>query len=129
MQESTLNTERQFIDDLTARLNEATNWKVGRELRMQEDIVDLVVEDSHSGKRIYIEFKGAGQYGQLPIASILSLNKQKSRLLPTDNLLLVTFSGIPELLANKLNELGIMTITKPKSIDDVVGKVQLAMAS
>jgi hypothetical protein len=127
MPESRLYFEKQFIDGLIARLSEAKNWKVGK--GDQEGAVDLVVEDSHSGKRIYIEFKEAGQYGQLPIASILSLNKQKSKLLPTDNLLLVTFSGIPDLLASKLNELGIITITKPNSIDDVVGKVQLAMAS
>ena len=123
----TFYSEKQFIDELTARLSEATSYKVGKE--NQENAVDLVVEDSHSGKRVFIEFREAGQYGQLPIASIISLNKQKSRLSPTDYLLLVTFSRIPDLLASKLHEQGILAIAKPNSIDDVVGKVQWAMAS
>jgi hypothetical protein len=127
MPEPIIYTERRFIDDLTARLSEAKNWKVGKEY--QEDDADLVIEDTYSGKRVFIEFRDAGQYGQLPIASIISLSKQKSLLSPTDDLLLVTFSRIPDLLASKLHEKGILAIAKPNSIDDVVGKVQLAMAS
>jgi hypothetical protein len=127
MPEPTLYSEKQFIDELTARLSEATSYKVGKE--NQDNAVSLVVEDSHSGKRVFIEFREAGQYGQLQIASIISLNKQKSRLSPTDDLLLVTYSRIPDLLASKLHEKGILAIAKPNSIDDVVGKVQWAMAS
>src|SRR4051812_43074261 len=127
MPEPTIHTERRFIDDLIARLSEAKNWKVGKEY--EEDAADLVIEDTHSGKRVFIEFRDAGQYGQLQIASIISLSKQKSLLSPTDDLLLVTFSRIPDLLASKLHEKGILAIAKPNSIDDVVGKVQLAMAS
>jgi hypothetical protein len=127
MPEPTFYSEKQFIDKLIARLSEATSYKVGKE--NQEDAGDLVVEDSNSGKRVFIEFRDAGQYGQLQIASIISLNKQKSRLSPTDYLLLVTYSRIPDLLASKLHEKGILSIAKPNSIDDVVGKVQLAMAS
>src|SRR5437879_8343331 len=117
MPEAILYNEKQFIDALTARLSETNNWNVEKE-HQEYDGVDLVVENPHSGKRIYIEFQDAGQYGQLQIASIISLNKQKSRLSPNDDLLLVTFSIIPDLLASKLKEKGIMAIAKPNSIDD-----------
>jgi hypothetical protein len=127
MPQVTTYKEKQFIDELAARLGEAKDWKVAKE--SQEGAVDLVVQGPLSGKKLFIELQEGGLYGQLPIASILSLNKQKSRLSPSDDLLLVTFSSMPDLLAGKLDELGIMSIIKPSSIEDVLGKIQLAMAS
>jgi hypothetical protein len=118
--------EKQFIDQLSEQLVQGGDWKVEKEAGAGS--ADLVVQDSHSGKRVFIEFQEGGQYGELPISSILSLNKQKSRLSPTDLLLLITFSAIPALLASKLKELGILAITKP-SVEDVVGKVQYAMSA
>lgn len=126
MPETTLFREREFIDQLSERLSQGRDWKVEKEAN--DGAADLVVQDPRSGKRIFIEFQEGGEYGELPISSILSLNKQKNRLLPSDLLFLVTFSGIPALLATKLKELGIMAITKP-SIEEVVGQVQYAMSA
>lgn len=126
MPQATLYREKEFINQLSERLSQAQDWKV--ETETDDGSIDLIVRDPHSGKRIFIEFQEGGQYGELPISSILSLNKQKSRLLPSDLLLLVTFSGISTLLANKLKELGILAITKP-SVEEVVGQVQYAMSA
>jgi hypothetical protein len=126
MTEAILYRGKEFIDQLAERLSQGQNWKVEKEAG--DGDADLVVQDTHSGKRIFIEFQEGGQYGELPIASVVSLNKQKSRLLPSDSLFLVTFSGIPALLANKLKELGIVAIAKP-SVDEVVGKLQFAMSA
>jgi hypothetical protein len=126
MPETTLFREREFIDQLSERLSQGRDWKVEKEAN--DGAADLVVQDPRSGKRVFIEFQEGGEYGELPISSILSLNKQKNRLLPSDLLFLVTFSGIPALLASKLKELGIMAITKP-SIEEVVGQVQYAMSA
>lgn len=126
MPQATLYREKEFINQLSERLSQAQDWKV--ETETDDGSIDLIVRDPHSGRRIFIEFQEGGQYGELPISSILSLNKQKSRLLPSDLLLLVTFSGISTLLANKLKELGILAITKP-SVEEVVGQVQYAMSA
>jgi hypothetical protein len=88
---------------------------------------DLIIEDTQSGKRVFVEFQEGGQYGELPISSILSLSKQKNRLSGKDILFLVTFSVIPSLLENKLKELGIIAVAKP-SVDELVGKLQYAMS-
>ncbi|HXB05468.1 MAG TPA: hypothetical protein VNW04_00085 [Puia sp.] len=126
MPETTLYKEKQFIDQLSEQLSQGQDWKV--ETETDGGSTDLIVRDPHSGKRIFIEFQEGGQYGELPISSILSLNKQKSRLLPSDLLLLVTFSGIPALLASKLKELGILAFTRP-SVEEVVGQVRYAMSA
>jgi len=126
MPEDTLYRGKQFIHQLSQRLSQGQDWKV--ETEPDDDSLDLVVRDPHSGKRVFIEFQEGGQYGELPISSILSLSKQKRRLLPSDLLLLVTFSGIPALLASKLKELGILAFTKP-SVDEVVGQVRYAMSA
>jgi hypothetical protein len=89
---------------------------------------DLIVADAQTGKRVFIEFKEGGQYGELPISSILDLNRQKNRLSGNDSLFLVTFSIIPSVLESKLKELGIMAVANP-SVDELVGKVQYAMSA
>jgi hypothetical protein len=124
MPEASQHRDKEFINQLSDRLSQGQDWKVEKEAA--DGSADLVVQDPRSGKRIFIEFQEGGEYGELPISSILSLNKHRNRLLPSDLLFLVTFSGIPALLASKLKELGIMAITKP-SIEEVVGHVQYAM--
>jgi hypothetical protein len=125
MAKATINKEKKFIEDLSTRLSEVKDWNIAKN---RDGSADLIVQDPHSGKKLFIEFQDGGQYGQLQIASIVSLGKQKSRIAPNDDLLLVSFSRIPDLLASKLNEHGIMAIAKPSSIDDVLGKIQMAMA-
>jgi hypothetical protein len=118
--------QKKFINQLTEQLSQGRDWKVDKE--DGDSSVDLVVLDPNSGKRIFIEFQEAGEYGSLPISSVLSLYKQKKRLSAMDSLFLITFSGIPTLLASKLKELGIMAFAKP-SVEEVVGKVQYAMSA
>lgn len=119
-------SEKTFIDALSHRLSEEGDWKVEKEV--DDGSTDLVIVDPQSGKRVFIEFQEGGQYGELPISSILSLSKQKNRLSGKDILFLVTFSVIPSILENKLKELGIMAVAKP-SVDELVGKLQYAMSA
>ena len=119
-------TEKEFINELAERLSLEPEWKVEKE--GGDASTDLIIADPHSGKRVFIEFQEGGQYGELPISSILSLNKQKNRLSVKDSLFLVTFSIIPSILENKLKELGILAVASP-SVDELVGKVQYAMSA
>ena len=124
MADATQFIERDFINQLSQRLTQSSDWKIDADSRSG----DMVVQDPRSGKRIFIEFQEGGQYGELPISSVVSLNKQKNRLSGKDTLFLITFSAISSLLAGKLKELGIMAIARP-SVDEVVGKLQFAMSA
>jgi hypothetical protein len=119
-------SEKIFIDELSHRLSQEGDWKVEKEV--DDGSTDLIILDPQSGKRVFVEFQEGGQYGELPISSILSLSKQKNRLSGKDILFLVTFSVIPSLLENKLKELGIMAVAKP-SVEELVGKLQYAMSA
>ena len=123
---SNQHSENDFINQLTEQLSRQDNWKVEKE--PNGGSADLLIEDTNSGKRIFIEFKERGQYGELPISSILSLDKQKSQLSVNDTLFPVTFSGISALLKAKLKDLGIRAFAKP-SVEDMVGNVQYAMSA
>jgi hypothetical protein len=112
-----------FIDQLSQRLSEGQGWKVQKEA--DDDLSDLIVE-TQDGKRMFIEFKQAGTYGELPLSTVLSLNKQKKRLSGKDALCLVSFSKIPTILKETLAEMGILAIEKP-SVEDAAGKIEQAM--
>ncbi len=118
--------ENDFISQLAEQLRRDNGWKVEKE--PFGGAADLVVEDTNSGKRIYIEFKTAGEYGELPISSARALDVQKKRLSKNDALFLVTFSGISQTLGNKLKDLGIKVFANP-TVEDVVGNVQYAMSA
>jgi hypothetical protein len=126
MPETVQYTEKTFINELTQRLSQVGDWKVEKEA--DDGSTDLIVQDPQSGKRVFLEFQEGGDYGELPISSILSLSKQKNRLSGNDILFLVTFSVIPSLLESKLKELGIMAVARP-SVDEMVGKLQYAMSA
>lgn len=121
---TTIFQEQAFVEQLKQRLRLVLDWKVEEE--KENGQVDLIVEDPQSGKRMFIEFKQAGRYGQLPVSTVLSMNKQKNRLSAKDMLCLVSFSDIPMMLDDKLKELGIMTIEKP-SVEDAAGKIEQVM--
>ncbi|HUB62766.1 MAG TPA: hypothetical protein VL978_18760 [Puia sp.] len=123
---STQNTEALFVDQLTSKLTENKSLEVEQESRGNGP--DIVVKDSHSGKRIFIEFKDAGPYGELPISSILSINDQVKRIATTDTFILITFSSISNFLSKKLKELNVTAFSKP-SVDDVLNKVQVALSA
>ena len=112
-----------FIDQLSQLLSRAQGWKVEKEA--ENDSSDLIVE-TQDGKRMFIEFKEAGSYGELPLSTVLSLNKQKKRLSRKDLLCLVSFSKIPTILKETLSEMGILAIEKP-SLEDAAGKIEQAM--
>jgi hypothetical protein len=124
MANTTQYTERDFINQLSQRLTTSSDWKVDAD----SGSGDMVIQDPRSGKRVFIEFQEGGQYGELPMSSVVSLNKQKNRLSGKDTLFLITFSAISSLLEGKLKELGIMAIARP-SVDEVVGKLQFAMSA
>lgn len=93
-----------------------------------ENGADLVVRDPHSGKIVAIELKDAGEYGELPISTILPISRLVKQTGNLEKFLLITFSQVPILLSKKLKELNVDTLTKP-TVDQVVEQVQLALAS
>jgi hypothetical protein len=115
--------ENIFIDELKDRLSKELGWKVEKET--ENSLVDLVIE-TQTGKRMFIEFKQAGRYGELPLSTVLSLSRQKNRLSGNDILCLVSFSSIPSILEDKLTELGILAIEKP-SVEDAAGRIEQVM--
>jgi hypothetical protein len=114
--------ENEFLAQLEQYLRSRFEIQQGK-----EQGYDMVVFDPSSGKRVLIEVKDAGEYGELPISSILSLLKQKNNLSGQDQIFLITPSGIPGLLHQKLEDIGIKAFVKP-SVEDVAGQVQYAMA-
>lgn len=120
------NTEASFVNQLTSRLTEDKHLEVEQEPSGIN--ADIVVKDLNSGKRIFIEFKDAGQYGELPISSILSINDQIKGISDTDTFILVTFSSISNFLYNKLKQLNVIAFSKP-TVEDVVSKVQLSLSA
>jgi hypothetical protein len=90
--------------------------------------VDLLVHDQVSGKTVAIEIKDAGGYGELPISTILSISKLIRQTNKFQKLLLVTFSRVPALLSNKLQQLNVDALTQP-TVNQVVERVQLALSA
>lgn len=117
--------ENTFLDQLTDQLNRLDNveWK-----KSSKDGYDISVEDKSTDKKIFIEFKGGGKYGELPISSIISLAGFVKNNPDYDKFFLLTFSKLSGLLQSKLDELDVQTITQPK-VDEVVNQVKLALAS
>jgi len=120
-----LNNNTQFAYILIEKLSEWPAWKVEKGTG---EGYDIVISDIHSGKRIYIEFKAGGGYGELPIGSIIPLSRQLNKIEKRDKLFLVTFSRISNFLAAKLEHLGVTFFSKP-SVDDVVNNVQVAFSA
>lgn len=86
---------------------------------------DLLVRNPNSGKTVAIELKDAGDYGELPISTIIPI----ARLAQNSNFekfLLITFSNVPLLLSKKLQALNVEALTQP-TVSQVIEKVQLAL--
>jgi hypothetical protein len=88
---------------------------------------DIVVRNRASGKTVGIELKNAGDYGELPISTILPISRMVKQNDTFEKLLLITFSQVPMLLSKKLQELNVETLTKP-TVEQVVGQVEQAFA-
>lgn len=118
--------EVEFVQNLTSRLTENKNLRVDKTPKDRR--ADIVVEDTHTGKKIYLEIKNAGQYGELPISSIISVNDQVKHIPSTDQFMLITLSSISSFLSRKLKEINVVAISNA-SVDEVVNKVQLALSA
>ena len=120
------NKESKFVSQLATQLTKNPGLEV--EMEPRNTGADIVVKNPSSGKRIFIEFKDAGEYGELPISIILSINDQVKRIGTSDAIILVTFSSISNFLNRKLKELNVTALSQP-SVDDVVNKVQFALSA
>ncbi len=114
-----------FVQQLTAKLNTLRNVQL--EKSTAEDGPDLKVVNHHSGKQLFIEFKNAKEYGELPISSILPIAKLAKQNGKTQKILLVSFSHLSDLLSSKLKELNVQALTQP-TVDQVVEQVRMALA-
>lgn len=88
---------------------------------------DLLVRNPTSGKTVAIELKDAGDYGELPISTILPIARLAQNSL-FEKFLLITFSNVPVLLSKKLKELNVEALSRP-TVSQVVEKVQLALSA
>lgn len=89
---------------------------------------DLLVRNEASGKTVVIEMKDAGEYGELPISTIIPISKLVRETDKIGKILLITFSDVPALLSQKLQELNVEALKKP-TVNEVVEKVQLALSA
>jgi hypothetical protein len=115
----------QFRDRLIEKLSKQPALKVEKN---KIEGYGIAISDIHSGKCIYIEFRWAGEYGELPMGTIVMLGRQLDNISKEDKLFLVTFSDISKLLASKFELFGIKAFSKP-SLDEVISNVQLAFSA
>lgn len=118
--------ESTFLGQLTTKLIEKESWDIQQD--RNNEYADIIVVDTNTGKRIFIEVKNAGEYGELPISSIIPISNQAKRITAGDKIFLITFSGIPNLLNVKLKELNVKAFMSP-SVDEVFNDVQLALSA
>jgi hypothetical protein len=118
--------EVDFLDLLTNELMDKGNYEFER--LYLDPGADLIVKDRASGKVIAIEFKNAGNYGELPISTILPISRMVKQADHLAKFFLITFSKVPVLLENKLKELNVKTLSLP-TISEVVNEVQQAFTS
>jgi hypothetical protein len=89
---------------------------------------DLVIRDLQTGKIVAIELKDAGDYGELPISTILPISRLVKQTGNLQKFFLITFSQVPILLSKKLKELNVDALTRP-TIDQVVEQVEQALSA
>jgi len=112
---------RKLYDELIRRDHFLIEWEPA------DSNVDLV-RDPVSGKMVAIEMKNAGDYGELPISTIIPISKLARQTDKYAKVMLITFSGLPLLLSDKLKELNVDALTQP-TVSQVVEKVQLALSA
>jgi len=122
--QATIRGEVDFMRKLRDQLVH-TNFEI--EAEPSGSNADLLVRNPTSGKTVAIELKDAGDYGELPISTILPIARlaQNSHF---EKFLLITFSSVPVLLYQKLKELNVEALTRP-TVSQVVEKVQLALSA
>ena len=118
--------EVDFLRKLYDQLVHTNNFEIEAESFAGD--ADLLVRNPTSGKTIAIEFKDAGDYGELPISTIIPIAKLARQTDKFVKLLLITFSDVPVLLSKKLEELNVEALTQP-TVKQVVEKVQLALSA
>jgi|GEM_PF-1642770 len=122
------NSENDFLDQLTGEIDKSANLE-WRKTTFDAG-ADLIVRDKDTGKTALIEFKTGGQYGELPISSIIALSNISRNNKDLQKIFLITFSQISAMLSAKLKELNnVKTITQPANAGQVVHEVQLALSA
>jgi hypothetical protein len=123
-----INGEVDFLRKLYDVLVLQGHFQLVREPVANGADVDLLVKDQTSGKMVAIELKNAGEYGELPISTIIPISRLVHQGDKYEKVLLITFSEVPELLSQKLQELNVEALKQP-TINEVVEKVQLALSA
>jgi len=123
--QATYINEHLFLQELIEQLSKLRGIHV--EDAFGDNGIDVLVVDPYTGKRIAIECKSAREYGELPIATMLPIARLVKKD-PTQQVILVSFSSVPDLLSTKLKELNVQTLTLP-TVSQVVEKVQLALSA
>ena len=118
--------EIDFLRKLCDELMLADKFQLEREPNGGD--VDLLVRNPVSGKVVAIEMKDAGDYGELPISTIIPISKLVRQTDKFEKVLLLTFSSVPVLLSKKLQELNVEAMTQP-TVKQVVERVQLALSA
>ena len=116
----------EFLRKLYDQLVHTDNFEI--EAQPFAGDADLLIRNPRSGKTVAIELKDAGDYGELPISTILPIAKLARQTDKFEKLLLITFSNVPVLLSKKLEELNVEALTQP-TISQVVKRVQLALSA
>ncbi len=115
-----------FLRKLCDELMLADNFQLEQEPYGGD--VDLLVRNPASGKVVAIEMKDAGDYGELPISTIIPISRLVRQTDKFEKVLLLTFSNVPVLLSKKLQELNVEAMTQP-TVKQVVERVQLALSA
>jgi hypothetical protein len=121
-----IHAEVDFLRKLYDQLVHTNNFEI--ESKASAGNADLLVRNPASGKTLAIEFKDAGEYGELPISTIIPIAKLARQTDKFQKLILVTFSNVPGLLSKKLQELNVEALTQP-TVNQVVERVQLALSA
>jgi hypothetical protein len=124
--QATTNGEVDFLKKLCDQLMLTDNFELVRE--PFGDSADLLVRSPSSGKSVAIEIKSAGDYGELPVSTIIPIAKLARQIDKFGKVMLIAFSSVPVLLSRKLKELDVEALTQP-TVNQVVERVQLALSA
>jgi hypothetical protein len=114
-----------FLGELVDELTLKDKYQIEREYNGG---ADMVIRDPKTGKIVAIELKDAGNYGELPISTILPISRMVKQFDHLEKFFLITFSQVPILLSEKLKELNVDALTQP-TVHQVVEQVEQALSA
>lgn len=118
--------ERDFLGKLFDELTMKDKYQIER--TEYDSAADMIIRDPHTGKTVMIELKDAGNYGELPISTILPISRMVKQFDNLERFFLITFSQVPILLSRKLKELKVDALTQP-TVNQVVEQVEQALSA